>query len=810
MGTIRFRHGDAVFHVAVSPDGRLIASGDMSGEICVWQANDGRRTLQLKKEQNRVSGLAFSPDGKTLLSSGVDGSLRLTDIRTGKDSIVFRGPSDTTVRAIAYSPSGDVVASASEHEIDLWDAKSGKRVFTLKKAGASLISMSFSPTGNLLALGEFNGVVRVWNLRKREECLRLNGHISHAFSVAFSADEKMLVSAGGDENVKVWDRKTGRILLQLKGSNASYHSAGFSPDGSMVYGAGDGGYLTAWSVPGGKRLLDIRCHNHTIFSASISSDGRFLVTGSSDQSIKLWDARTGKQLLRFPGHYEYITNLVFSHNNSALATMAWGGVVNVWETSTGRHAFSIPGKKSPPVTFLFSDDDSQLVLARADGSVEFWDVLCGTRLRTVTTDQPDPHSLLLPLNGEQVIVAGEKRVCAWGIVSGKGKELYSPKKGKVTSAALSEQQEVLVSVVDDKTVTVNNIRTGREVARRRGDYQQVFLMDGQTLALVSDGSIAVHFLQTGKSQDCGPWTDFVYTLSPDRKLLALGSQGGALGIYEIASGLFLRESSANSDSVYHLRFSPNGKYVAAGYRSGSVVVWDVFSPAPHPLSEGNRASVSDDALWGQLGDQSPEAAYDTIGFLIRHPDRAVALFEKRIHPVPNVPSCHITELIDRLRHKKVSVRDESSRALVALSEAAIHPLRQALSTRPDLEQRRRIEAVLRHVMEVDLATEARRIRRTIGASISKADVDPELHEVVEDYSIRELFNLATARRQLRESRAVLVLEQIATPSFRRVLERLSKGHPDARLTQLARDALRRLSARARAGWGPAFRWKRTA
>jgi WD40 repeat protein len=70
-------HKEAVHCIALSPDGKLLASGSADKSIRLWEVATGKQLHLLDGHTNDVNDLAFSADGKKLVSCGTDKSVRL-------------------------------------------------------------------------------------------------------------------------------------------------------------------------------------------------------------------------------------------------------------------------------------------------------------------------------------------------------------------------------------------------------------------------------------------------------------------------------------------------------------------------------------------------------------------------------------------------------------------------------------------------------------------------------------------------------------------------------------------------------------
>ena len=77
-------HGRAVGKLALSRDGKLLATGSTDNTIKIWDLAAKRELLTLTGHTANVESLDFSPDGRLLASAGEDGSTFLWDAKTGE------------------------------------------------------------------------------------------------------------------------------------------------------------------------------------------------------------------------------------------------------------------------------------------------------------------------------------------------------------------------------------------------------------------------------------------------------------------------------------------------------------------------------------------------------------------------------------------------------------------------------------------------------------------------------------------------------------------------------------------------------
>jgi WD40 repeat protein len=190
--------------LAFSPDGTLLASGNHSSHIKLWDTRTGERLAVFTDHNREVMGLAFSPDGTILASASFDRTLRLWDVGTYENRQVLRGHQNR-LTSIAYSPDGSWIATGSaDQTVRIWDADSGEGLHVLEGHTARVETVAFSPDGSLLASAGRDNTIRLWDPISGE-CLEvLEGHTWWVVRLVFQ-NNHTLISVGGDGEIRVWE-----------------------------------------------------------------------------------------------------------------------------------------------------------------------------------------------------------------------------------------------------------------------------------------------------------------------------------------------------------------------------------------------------------------------------------------------------------------------------------------------------------------------------------------------------------------------------------------------------------------------------
>jgi len=331
-------HNEKVSDVAFSSDGRWLASASWDHTIKLWELSDNgqsrpsppagqsaaaglgaiRLRYTLRGHRGIVTGVDFSSDNRTLASASLDNTFKLWDLRVPRgDSLTERLsiPVTQRVRSIAFSPDGQLLAIGQDNGIALYDPAIGKLVHPFKATPAPVPSLAFHPDSALLiSAGASDPAVKVWAVAAEKPSFEMRHDSSPNSSVAISPDGRRIAApsrdlAEGHHTVKVWnmdwDAKTSTEFRTLKG------------------------------------------HRGYVWKVAFSPDGRYLASGSWDSTVKVWDlaAPESAEPVTLRGHAGFIQSLTFSPDGRRLASgsgyaghgeiMVWDAVL--WDTSSGTH-----------------------------------------------------------------------------------------------------------------------------------------------------------------------------------------------------------------------------------------------------------------------------------------------------------------------------------------------------------------------------------------------------------------------------------------------------------------------------------------
>jgi RNA polymerase sigma factor (sigma-70 family) len=308
-------HQERLTAVAYSPDGRTIFTGAWDRTVRVWDAATGqeRQTLTAGTEREEgqfgsatVSHLAVAPDGKLLAVVRADEAVRLWELPSGKELHRLRAG------CIAFSPDGTLFACGGRGTdgaeinmgvIRMYERATGKLVGELHGHKTPVAAVVFSPDGTTLFsrgtvfFGARTGEVgeseteflRAWDVAGGRQ-RRVFPGAALITSVALSPDGRTLATFSDQgKSVLLIETATGGKRAELHGHSEMLFQAAYSPDGRTLASAGMDGVVRLWDARAGKELARLQGHRGWVLGVAFSPDGRRLVSGSIDTTALVWD-----------------------------------------------------------------------------------------------------------------------------------------------------------------------------------------------------------------------------------------------------------------------------------------------------------------------------------------------------------------------------------------------------------------------------------------------------------------------------------------------------------------------------------------
>ena len=556
----------------------------------------GEQEYVLHGHTNAVLGVAISPDGKWLASRSQTDT-RLWDLAQRKPVAVWPSliPSFGGLGGrcgVSFSYDSQYLAIETEAGLQLCQVST---LQTRMLATGNASRAIFSPVTNLIAFNSNVGwsnsepvQIHVWDYLSEKEVgvAKDGGEIW-----LWSPDGSRLLSDQGDYMVRWWDAATMKCVNTNWAVGEFVFGATVTRDGSKMALAQWSGEIRLLPVAGGEALATFNSGDTREAALAFSPDGKSLATTSHNQAILIWNTATGRQVRELRGHHGKVRALAYSPYGNLLASGGEDGDVMLWNPAHPSSQFEI----SNQLTYVvgnrpkFSPDGKSMALA------DYWN---GSRIfdssnleekaslaGLVASYSPDGRQLAALAqadNGTELLVrqvdARSNRAAIY--IDSAGLDLHALRAaelspdgtfvGFTTSDAAENTGSLLCNAVTGEKIVA--------VATNSLDgWGNCFLPDGKAWICADGSKIRFWNLRSRantRSLDCHEAVTCL-ALSADGKVLAAGREDYSILLWDLVSGDELGTLSGHQAEVWALAFSPDGRTLASGGEDSTIKLWNL-------------------------------------------------------------------------------------------------------------------------------------------------------------------------------------------------------------------------------------------
>lgn len=702
-------HGSAADAVAYAPDGRVIATGGEDRVVRLWDARTLQQIGAELAHQNPVQAVAFSPDGARLatlsnqtlrLWSTANWSLvRQVETRGGERiafsrdgarlliSHAFPGGAgalhDATSGALiaelnardpAFGSDGETIVGVIESEVRLWSAHSGAARSRVENIEQPIQTLAVAPTGDAIALANYQHDVVVWGLdgRQRSPTLQHDDYRSGGmgFAMAFSPDGHVLAVAERDilrseGVVRLWDvgrgGQIGPPIRMISGVNA----LAFSPDGAQLAAALASGELQIIAArnPGvDARRLEAQSGDDFVFALSFVGDS--LLLSSSPPHAYLRSAETGA-LVAPPIDAARISA---SRRGDVVAT-ANAQEVTIWSASSTLSPVAVLGGGAEEIAV--SPDGRKLALV-AGGSYRLIDIASRRVLFERPAGEGGYYEVAFSADGAWVTFDSQGAVLRLSTETGEEGLADLPAQavfstdGRFAAFSRADRSNTeepnyapIVRAADDHFQAdriLSDMREGRRILARPDLI--AFSPDGAHIGAAGMGSMGAVWkldIATAIASFNGGdllTTDFMFSIDGSRVLLAsnesTGSAAGNIHIWDTRSGTQVGAALRHDIGSVRLALSRDGQWLAAGGEQGAVRLWNIGIAANLHGEALIEAVCAQNLAHHSLGQRNQEGVLTEQSVNLRQVQRSDVESAPALRASEGVDVCHRPTLTEEL------------------------------------------------------------------------------------------------------------------------------------------------------------------
>lgn len=464
-------HHENILAIAGSPDGQWLATRARS-DIKIWQATT-RRLVKTIPVKSVDSVLEFSPDNKWLISTELTG-LIVWAVGTWQEAGVLNGATNVFTSA-AFSRDGRFLATAGrDRNMRLWETGTWRVRGTLRGHDNLILGLALLPGNERLLSAGREGVIKLWDITEELRQVSLvppgrflyrRGPTNESFmlGVAFSPDATRVASGIGSydqrgeyfpgQEAKVWDAVTGREMFQLRADAAPYRIMVFSPDGQMLATGGDDQTVRLWNAATGAELRVLRGHGDVVYTLAFSPDGKWLASGSGDQTVKVWETASGRELATYRGHSQWIAFLAFTPDGQRLLATSGERVVKLFAVTSGQELSSLKLPKDSGWAMALSPDGRWLFVPHGDGNLKAYELTTGREVLSFAAHAGGISTIAFSPDGTRMATGGvDRTIKLWDWTNAQELTQLPSPNGWVRQLVFSTNGQTLAALAGHATV----------------------------------------------------------------------------------------------------------------------------------------------------------------------------------------------------------------------------------------------------------------------------------------------------------------------------------------------------------------------
>ena len=517
------------------------------------------------------------------------------------------------VISVSFSPDGEIIASGSgDSTVKLWHTNTGQEIKTLPGHFSAVIDVSFSPDGKTIASASGDSTVKIWDVDTLKEIKTLRGHLSRVISLSFSPDGKTIVSGSGDNTVKIWDVDTLKEIKTLRGHSNEVYSVSFSPDGKTIASGSSDSTVKLWNANTGAEIKTLQGHNARVIDVNFSPNGKLIVSGSSDRTVKVWELSTGQKIQTLKKHLGSVNSVSFSPDGKTIASGSDDHTLKLWDTNTWKNIQTFKGNSGRIRTSSFSPDGKKIASGSMDGTIKIRNTSDSNTLKKIKTFKKHSYKVISASFSPdgQNIASGSRggTLKVWNTVTGEDIHTVDPSasnafkghSGEIRGFSLSPDGKIIASGTNQGTINIWDSATGKEIRTLKGHSNPIrsisFSPNSKIIASSSaDKTIKLWDSVTGEEiQTLQGHSRRVTSVSfsPNGKIIVSGSDGGIIKLWDSVTGEEIQTLQGHSRRVTSVTFSPNGKIIASGSGDGTIKLWDSVTGEEIQTLQGHSRRVT--------------------------------------------------------------------------------------------------------------------------------------------------------------------------------------------------------------------------
>jgi WD40 repeat protein len=431
----------------------------------------------------------------------------------------------------------------------------------------------------------------------------IRAHNGPVLAMAITSDGAWLATAGHDRTVRIWDTIAGQLRTTLIGGQDWVDAVAVAPDGTWLATADIHGRVRLHDTATGRSRVIHAGSRGQVRATAIVSDGSRMATADNHGTLRIHDTATGRSRVIHAGYRGRVRAVAIAGESIWLSIFSS-------HTSRSRADDGPAGRGDTVNALAIAPDASWLAVADSDGSVRIWDTVTGQPRATLADHHASAGAVAIAPDGTWLATADfNDTVRIWDAATGQPRTTLTGRQGFVAAMAIASDGAWMASADQSGSVRIWDTAASQSDPALTDRHEWIraatVATDGTWLATVdSRGAVRFWGAATGQLRATTHLDlrgDFVddfresvneAAIAPDGTWLVTADSGGAVRIWDAATGQPRATLTGIDDSEAELAIAPDGTWLATAGDDKIVRIWDAATGELRVTLTGHRRSVS--------------------------------------------------------------------------------------------------------------------------------------------------------------------------------------------------------------------------
>ncbi len=558
----------------------------MPAPIVTSDSSAGRLKCILGGHEDDITDASWSPDSKYVVTCSRDQSAMVWEAATGKR--IFTLFSTEEIHYVSWSKDGTKIATSSDFPlIDLWDAKSGNKLLHLDGR-----SFAWSPDGTSFSYFTLDYTLRILDASSFATLHTISLKNKLIYSAYWSPDSKNIACNATDSSVVVLDVAAESMVYSVALQNKFTKDIHWNSESTRIIIAIDSSFLTVDGKTG--MLLSTTTIPNSQYWRPIvwSNDGnRVAFCGDS---LQVWDTQPWTKLYSASGHIARIRSISWSPDDKQFVSASDDKSAIIWDATTGNKLFTLLGHRSEVNVVRWSKDGTRILSGGSllnnpinssknsgDFTAIIWDAKSGALIHRMMPHNSFVWDYAWHPDGTKIASASaDSTVIVWDIATNDTVRIFRGHKSNVYAVGWSPNGTMLYSASTDSTTIIWNSNTGSITSTFHPQSRNTKLgwnPSSDKVYTTSSTNTSIWDVSTGNMLVYFPNFTNGASWSPDgSKFASIGKD--TIIIWDATTWVEYLRIIIPSHSNTSVNWSPDGSRIALQDNS-TLKIWDMQSKA---------------------------------------------------------------------------------------------------------------------------------------------------------------------------------------------------------------------------------------